>query len=282
MRARAYLLLGARPGVGRTSAALALAHTLQRRRRKTLLVDLDPDCHASLALLGDVERVSGETGNTAEILRAWLEEKMAPALDSLTVQLPQERDNLEPPLTMLAGSLHNRLLRERLPFRRPNRMWVDDPATALRETLEPALDRFQALVFDVPVGLDLLALNALTLTTDLIWVDVPDELWTRGMKPLHQELQSLLKNRGLAPRQHGILASRCRGTDDEARRIRRGLLAADLALAPYTLPEVGAPSDERFPFLPTAWRDRAVQDPLERLFRWMETGRLPRETPPSP
>ncbi len=277
MLASVHVLLGARLQVGRTSLAVALADALGRRGRETLLIDLDPEAHATLALLEDDQRVTSEEGNAGQILRSWLQNRTPPPLDRLLNPLKLHPELKNPFLTLLPGSVALGELARQLPGRKPGPGWLDDPASALTSALRPARERFHAIVVDVPVGLDLLVMNALVHATDLLWVDVPDRLWLHGVRAAREELSRFLENRSLKPRQHGILASRWRQTPEEASRLIKAELSADPPLAPIRLRELAPSPPGAFTAAPQSWRAPELRAEVARLLRWMDTGRVPEE-----
>jgi chromosome partitioning protein len=138
---RTIALLNQKGGVGKTTTTVNLAAAVAAAGRPTLLVDLDPQAHASLHL-GVEHSVTGEGSSTYDVL---LEPTGVPV-----EALRQVRPNLWvlPAETDLAAA-ETELAAE------------PDRNTRLRRFLESMGDRFEFVFMDCPPSLGLLTLNAL-------------------------------------------------------------------------------------------------------------------------
>jgi chromosome partitioning protein len=135
-------------GVGKTTTAVNLATSLATRGKPTLIVDLDPQAHATQCLLeGEHERNISEfiMERPSQAARA-ISKSTIPNLDIV----PSGQD-----LTQTAELLSTRIRREE----------------RLRRALECVSENYQHIILDCPPVLSILAYNAL-IAADLLVIPV--------------------------------------------------------------------------------------------------------------
>jgi chromosome partitioning protein len=179
-------LINNKGGVGKTTTAVHLAAGLARTGRRVLLVDLDAQASASLAL--GVER-----GDLEPSVGTVLYEE-APILDvarpapGAEVDLVTGSETLKSADVRLAGEIG----RERL----------------LEEALAPAAEAYDAVVLDCPPSLSLLPINAIVAAERFIIPVEPHYLSLEGVGSLLDTVETIRDGMGQAARMLGLVVTR--------------------------------------------------------------------------
>lgn len=180
-------IINLKGGVGKTTTAVNLADSLARRGRKTLLIDLDSQANASVAL--GFDKASLPEG-MAEMLFDEL-----PARKAIT---STGRDNFD----IITGSkrlenadviLADQIGREAL----------------LKKRLKFVAGNYDHIIIDTPPSLGLLPINALVATDNYLIPVSPTHLAVQGIERVMDSVDKVKEGMGIQVPLFGILLTMC-------------------------------------------------------------------------
>ncbi|MBN1164047.1 MAG: AAA family ATPase [Candidatus Krumholzibacteriota bacterium] len=168
---RTISVINQKGGCGKTTVAINLAAALGKLNKKVLLVDLDPQSHASLGLNVSFDEVELTTYNLLRDPRTKIEDVIFRIDDSMDI-LPSS-----PILSAIEQELAGKPARE----------------TRLGAKLIKARDRYEYVIIDSPPNVGLLTFNALIAAGEVIIPVEPSYFSLQGLHRLRETLELLEK-----------------------------------------------------------------------------------------
>ena len=180
-RRRAIALMNQKGGVGKTTTAVNLAAAIALSGRRVLLVDLDPQAHATLQLCPD-----GTQGTVYDVLL----DPDRPVLE--LVEQPRPNLGLLPSETDLAAA-------------EAELATAPDRQRRLSRALEPIRDAFDFVVIDCPPSLGLLTINALVAADEVVIPMQAHFLALQGVGKLLETVRLISRSANPALRVAGVV-----------------------------------------------------------------------------
>jgi chromosome partitioning protein len=179
---RTVAMLNQKGGVGKTTTTVNLAAAIARRGRPTLVVDLDPQAHATIHL-GVEPSENDPTIYDVLLEPAQCRDAIVRTRENLAV-LPAEV-NLAAAETELADA--------------------PDRNARLRQALETLGDEFEFILFDCPPSLGLLTLNALSAAREVVVPMQSHFLALQGVGKLLETVKLVARNVNTDIRVSGVI-----------------------------------------------------------------------------
>lgn len=192
MKPRSIAIVNQKGGVGKTTTSVNLAAALSAEGHDVLLIDLDPQGHATAHLGVRPDRIQGKT--IYQVLLGELD--LAGAMVDLPVTKKSGRLDLVPADLDLSSAeleLAGVVGRERI----------------LSEALASVIDRYAFTVIDAPPSFGLLTVNALSAVREVV-VPLQTEFYAlHGMTRLFKTVEMVKKRLNKKLAVSGIVATRC-------------------------------------------------------------------------
>jgi chromosome partitioning protein len=221
-------------GVGKTTTAVAVAEFLAHEERKhVLLVDLDPQTNATVALISE-ERwadMDSEGRTVAQLFKDRLNPNEPPKFDierAIARGVSTVNDGISR-LDLLPSSIQLIDIQDRIPMIALAGNFTVNPLEILRVALQPVLERYDYVIIDCPPSLGTVTKNGLRISTGYVIPTIPDIVSTWGIYQIIDNVERFAADMGRPIPALGIVATKVQANnlhrriigDLEAKRLGR-------------------------------------------------------------
>ncbi|MBA7532969.1 Sporulation initiation inhibitor protein Soj [subsurface metagenome] len=165
-------IINQKGGTGKTTASVNIAYYLAKRGKKILLVDLDPQCNATLSLGIDPGKLNGSIYNVLGGSSTITEIYQSTNLPKLTIA-PASEDLRD--VDLVLGRAKDR--------------W-----SLLKNALKPVNKSFDIAILDCPPALNLIVLNALVCSDYALISTVPSYLALEGIRAVLDTIEKVKRD----------------------------------------------------------------------------------------
>jgi chromosome partitioning protein len=205
-------------GVGKTTTAVAVAEMLAHEERKhVLLIDLDPQTNATVALISEDQwaemDVSGRT--IAQLFEDRLNPQNPPKFDiekAIARGVSTINDGIAR-LDLLPSSIRLIDLQDRIPMIALSGNFTANPLEILRVALQPVIDRYDYIIIDCPPSLGTVTKNGLRISTGYVIPTIPDIVSTWGIYQIVDNVENFAHDIDRPIRPLGIVATKVQGNN---------------------------------------------------------------------
>lgn len=229
-------IINLKGGVGKTTITVAMAEFLALQHRlKVLVIDLDPQTNATMALMNEYEwkkrNVRGQT--VVQLFRDRLQQHR-PVFnpeEAIIHRVSNINDGI-PGLDLLPSSLDLIDLQDNLAGITPSGMISDRPLTILGETLAETITAYDLVLIDCPPNLGLITQNGLVFSQYYLIPVIPDILSTYGIPQIVSRVRRLVSETGVELKPLGVVINKYR-QQSALHRTQSHILSMDAVRAGY-------------------------------------------------
>ena len=210
-------------GVGKTTVTVGLAEILAAEwRRKVLVIDLDPQTNATVALLGEQrwEQLNQQGHTLHTLFNDALEDDPADRSFDLAATLQRNATPTEEArsrLHLLPSSLDLIDVQDRLASMPSGRFYSNNPTDLLNRATRSIIDEYDWILIDCPPNLGIITLNGLRMSEGFIIPTIPDVMSTYGIPQILKRVEAFADELGQSIDPFGIIVSKYRAQATEHR-----------------------------------------------------------------
>lgn len=245
-------------GVGKTTTLVQVAETLSAvHGKKVLVLDLDPQTNATVALIGDTawQKVDADQQTLAHLFFDMLDSTSTFDLSRAVIRgvsnLPGSTIDLIP------SSIHLVEVQDRLSDISVRTAWTMAPMEVVKLKLGGLFKDYDFVLIDCPPNLGFITQNGLEVSDYYVTPVVPDVLSTYGLPQIIRRIHDHAARRKLGVQSLGVVVTKYdsrRPAQDNTRRLLPRLLSGYYAKAGAT------PADMFQTVIPAANRYSEVMD----------------------
>lgn len=209
MRAYVAAVASMKGGVGKTTLTLSLAEgTAALKRKRVLVIDLDPQINASTLLTGGIPK-DGVPWKTRMTIRHYLERKLTHPKTEVDAYVLKGAMDFAPASTvsLLSGDYELRSFERRLLVK--SKQTVDAAMrfaqSAIRALLDEQRPLYDLIIFDCPPGFSIITEAALSQSDVVLLPTTPNNLGTQGLSAFVKYMEEELAISDATERTHVFL-----------------------------------------------------------------------------
>jgi chromosome partitioning protein len=224
-RTHVISIINLKGGVAKTTSAVAIAEMLaQQHRKHVLLIDLDPQTNATLALIPEEQwtELDQEGKTVAQLFEDRIKSEQPPKfkIEQAIVKNVSTINNGIARLDLLASSIRLIDLQDKIPFIAMAGNYKNNPLEILRVALLPVMERYDYIIIDCPPSLGTITKNGLRISTGYIIPTIPDIVSTWGIYQIVDNIKSFGDDIGKEIPALGIVATKVQTNNLYASTIR--------------------------------------------------------------
>jgi chromosome partitioning protein len=196
MTAKIVSLINLKGGVAKTTTTVQLAECLASEfSKKVLVIDLDPQTNATVALIGEEKWDQLERNNQTifHLFNDKLERTSNFKIEQ-AIQKGVSNLNLEK-LSLLPSSIRLIEIQDRIPEIYPKSNNSIDPMTLLKDVIDPKRDEYDYILIDCPPNLGLITKNGIEISDYYLIPTISDLLSVYGLPQIVKTIAQLTKDR---------------------------------------------------------------------------------------
>lgn len=208
-------------GVGKTTLTVGLAEILAAdHRRKVLVIDLDPQTNATVALLGE-ERWAELNDKGHTLHRLFADALVSDPVDRcFDLGSTLQRDASPTAETrkrvhLLPSSLELIDVQDRLATMSAGQFYSANPTDILNRATRAVIDEYDWVLIDCPPNLGIITLNGLRIAEGFVIPTIPDFMSTYGVPQILQRVAAFGDELGQQITPYGIVVSKFRAQSKE-------------------------------------------------------------------
>ncbi len=233
-------MINLKGGVAKTTTTMAVAEMLSGAfNKKVLVIDLDPQTNATVALIGD-ERWGelNKKGHTlAQLFKDALEPPEARQFDIRKSIVRSHRVSDARTVWLLPSSLDLIEVQDRLATMPSGKFYAENPTDILRRAVRPVIDEYDFVLVDCPPNLGIITLNGLRISHAYVIPTIPDYLSTYGIPQIVTRVREFSSTIGEEIVPLGVVATKYRSQSTVHRSQLRVLRNSDPRLFDTIIPE---------------------------------------------